>query len=925
VRKLTKPGAVAVLVAALLLAGCFGKTPDQYLASAKTLMAKNDNGGAIIQLKNALDKDSGLLEARVLLGKAMIATGDLGGAEVELKKAADAAYPGDELPTLRAQLLLRRGELDKLVTEFGQVKLRTPAAMADLQATLATAYGVLGRNADAAGAADLALQLDADNVHAQLVKVRLAAAAQGLAPASAQLAGILARHPESSEAWQLKGELLQRSGAADPQPALAAFREATVRDKRNLTAHMELLVALLQSRRFGEVQKALDAFKAVAPSNYALKLLTVDYNLEIGQLQRAHDQVLSLLKVAPEDPSTLYVAGATEYRRGSLLQAEDYLGKALPRMQNPEMARLLLARVYLRTGDSAKAVAVLRPLLEAPRPGAVAYSLTAQAQLQAGDVVAADTNFAKAAALDPTDSKSRTALALSQISRGQDAQGFEALHALSASDQGSVADLALISAYWRKGQLDQALKAVDTLDHKQPGGPVAPTLRGRIESSRGNEVQARAAFEAALKVDPAFYPATAALAQMDVDDRNVGAAVKRYETLLKADPTNLRALMAVIALHQLAGAKPAALMGELAALIQANPLAVAPRAELVRMQLRQAVAKEKVLATAQDAVAAIPDNPELFDLLGQVYAAVGDPNQAETAYAKMMSLEPGSPEPFMRVAELCAKRSDRSGAKLNLKRALAVKADYAPAATALFALEVAGNEAAEARSLVAGLEKAPETAALGALLEGDLAAHEKNWTKAADAYRASLDRGAGLAAAVKLRAALEVGGKPAEAAAFEAGWLKAHPNDGAFLSAMGDQAIGRSDYPGALARYQEVLRLNPDEPIVNNNVAWLLNSLKKPGALGYVERAKRLQPDNPVFLDTEATILADGGNLDKAIEVEKQAVALNANLYANRLHLAQYYAKAGQKDAARKELDALAALGAKFGAQADVKKLMATL
>ena len=54
-------------------------SPDALVASAKEYLAKNDRNAAVIQLKNALQKNPDLAEARFLLGKALLETGEIAG------------------------------------------------------------------------------------------------------------------------------------------------------------------------------------------------------------------------------------------------------------------------------------------------------------------------------------------------------------------------------------------------------------------------------------------------------------------------------------------------------------------------------------------------------------------------------------------------------------------------------------------------------------------------------------------------------------------------------------------------------------------------------------------------------------------------------------------------------------------------------
>ena len=65
-----------VLALGLGLAGCGADNPEALLASARDYLAKNDPKAAVIQLKNALQKNPEMSEVRLLLGQALLRTGD---------------------------------------------------------------------------------------------------------------------------------------------------------------------------------------------------------------------------------------------------------------------------------------------------------------------------------------------------------------------------------------------------------------------------------------------------------------------------------------------------------------------------------------------------------------------------------------------------------------------------------------------------------------------------------------------------------------------------------------------------------------------------------------------------------------------------------------------------------------------------------
>ena len=59
-------GTTMAMALAMLLGACGGDKPEALLASAKDYLAKNDAKAAVIQIKNALQKDPALAEARFL-------------------------------------------------------------------------------------------------------------------------------------------------------------------------------------------------------------------------------------------------------------------------------------------------------------------------------------------------------------------------------------------------------------------------------------------------------------------------------------------------------------------------------------------------------------------------------------------------------------------------------------------------------------------------------------------------------------------------------------------------------------------------------------------------------------------------------------------------------------------------------------------
>jgi len=212
--------------------------------------------------------------------------------------------------------------------------------------------------------------------------------------------------------------------------------------------------------------------------------------------------------------------------------------------------------------------------------------------------------------------------------------------------------------------------------------------------------------------------------------------------------------------------------------------------------------------------------------------------------------------------------------------------------------------------------------AVGYVLEGDINASQKNWDGAAAAYRSGLKQVNSPELAVKLHSALLASGKTAEADKFSNQWQKDNPKDPAFIFYLGDRAIAAKDYAGAEKHYAAVIKLQPNNAVAYNNLAWVTGKLNKPGAIALAEKANALGPNQPAFMDTLAMLLSDKGDYAKALELQGKALALQPQNALFKLNLAKIHIKGGKKDLAKKELDELAKLGDKFGGQAEVAALL---
>jgi putative PEP-CTERM system TPR-repeat lipoprotein len=895
------------LLVSLLLAGCSGDSPERLLTSARDYLEKNDSKAAVIQVKNALQQNPDIPEARFLLGKALLAGGDADGAEVELRKAMALKHPADETTPLLAQAMMMRGQYKKLVAEFSEARVATAEGNAELQSAIAVAYAALGNDAGAERALAAALQSKPDHAPALLVRARQSASRGEFPSALGIVDSVLAKEPANAEALKARGDLLMAMRETDQ--ALDDYRKAVLARPDFVLAHAAIVSVLLSQHKLDEAGKQVEQLRQVAPGHPTTTLLEGRLAFVNKDLPKARRLAQQVLATAPDNPAALQLAGSVEFQLQSFMQAEIHFTKLVRMYPDNLDAHRLLALTYLRLGQPGRAKLVIEPVLGQIGDNSNMLALAGEVAMQNGEIAQAEAYFAKASALDPGNLQKKTAVALTQVAKGS-ASAFSELEQLASTDEGTQADMALIAASIQRRRFDTAMKAIDALDRKQPGSPQTHHLRGVVLAGKKDGAGARRSFERALAIAPSYFPSAAALASSDLAENRFEEARKRFEAVLAADPQSVQALLALAELKLRAGGRPEEVAALLNEAIAANPSAPGPRMALIDFHWRNKDVK-KTLSSAQDAVAALPERTEFLDALGRAQLASGDTSQALASFNRFAAAQPDSPLPLLRIAEAQAAAKDSDAAIQNLNKALAIKPDLLEAQRGLIGLHVAKGAMEQAIAVARSVQRQRPKEAIGYLLEGDARSRAKAWADAAGAYRSGLKHAPETELATRLHTVLLADDRQADADRLAASWLKDHPQDVAFRMYLGGIAVATGNLDAAGGHYRAVVDLQPDNAVALNNLAWVSFQQKSPKALEYAEKANRLAPGNPAFMDTLAIIVLQKGNAARAVDLLRKAVAGAPQSLEIRVNYALALIKSGDKEAARKEVDALTQLGDK--------------
>jgi len=907
---------LAPLVLVLALAACGTQSGSELRTQAQQLRQKGDYAATLIVLKNAAQAEPGNAENRYLLALTYLDTGDARAAEKEARLALKAGHPRPQALTALGRALVLRGEFRKALDE---VDGKEDAAIAALLPVRADARLALGEKEAARALFAQALQA-APGSSAALVGLGRAAWLDGDAAAAHGYADrVLKAEPGNLDGLMFKADLLRAEGRH--AQALGVYDRVIGLAPQHRSAHVEKAYLAIGLQRYDMAQSELDTAFKIAPGSLLAVYTQALLDYTRGRYPAARDSLHKLLKAAPEHMPSVLLAGAVSLKLGSNYLAEHHFRHFLERHPDHVQARKMLATALLGTGHGQEALGILQPALKADGADVQLLAIAGDSNMQTRRFGSAADLFAQASALDPDSAELRTSLGLSRLNKGDTAQAVRELEAATALGPGSVqAAEALVRTRLQLGQADAAQAAAAALQRARPDSPVAFELLGQVAAVRKDGKAARAAFERALALDPTHYAAAAALAQLALDGKDREGARRALQAFLERNKGSVQAMSALATLAADEG-RPLEATRWLEAAGAVDPAAIGPAVNLIAHYLRSD-APAKALNLARRLQVANPDNADLLDLLAKSQLANGMMKEALATYQNLAIALPRSAQVLMQVAALHLLLNNTVQAEEDLKGVLAMQPDFPSAQVELAELYVRKGSPDLALIIAGRMQRLHPQGAAGWQLEGDVLMAKRQPAAALAAYEQAFRLRPANELLIKTDNALRLAGRKPEAARRLDAWLAAHPQDARTLAYRAQTWLADGRFRQAADQLETVRTLAPQNPVVLNNLALAYQALDDARALPTAEAALQRAGERPDVMDTLAWILVSRGDTARAVPLLQKAQALAPKARDIRYHLAAALYRAGERAAAKKELEALVAGDMRFAQAEEARRLL---
>ncbi|MGH8615515.1 MAG: XrtA/PEP-CTERM system TPR-repeat protein PrsT [Gammaproteobacteria bacterium] len=909
----------AVVLAVSLMTGCdtgVQLAPQEHLQRARDFYAKGEIAANIIELKNALQQEPDLAEARWLLGKAYLDLGDGAAAADELERARRLGFAQAQHRSLTLRALLLQQKYQEVLDQTGAKKSQT-LSPGELQLRGEALLG-LSRLREAKEIFDRVLTSQPDSLDAKFGLARIALAEGKLDRAEDLIRAALKASPDNAQALVLEGERLLRKNAI--QAAQEAFRKAIADRRYGVLAKIGLARALIAQDKLDEGGAVLESLDKQAKNSPLAHYLTAQIAQKKNDDEKARQELRDALRLAPDHPESLLLLASLHFKEGNLEQAEQLLIRFTKKLPSYLPAVKFLAVILMQQGRLQAAIDTLQDLAHQGRADPQLLALLGSAYLKRGDVAKGAPLLEQAAQLAPEAADIRTELALSHLATGASEQAISEFESVIKLDKRIMrADLLLVLAHLQRKDYNQAMAAAQGLAQKEPDNPIAYNVMGTALLGKSDTAAARKQWEQALKQDPKFVPAMLNLAALEMREQHPDIAETRYHQVLEHDESSVQALIAL--------AKVAADRGDaeettkrLEQARERNPTALQPRLILARYYLERKKGPS-ALSVTEEARTLAPDDPEALLLLGRSQLATGNAHAAKETLKRLVELQPEWPQAHFDLALAYGRLAEDDLAKAALERVLKLKSDFLSAEIALAWLELRAHHSDKALAIADGLvKKHPESPQVHAL-RGQALSVQGKFKQAVASYEAAFARDRGPLMAINLHAVKLQSGDRAGAYAVLEQWLKEHPNDITVRLQLAGTRQHHGEAAPAIAEYQRVLATQPQNVLALNNLAWLYHEAGDNRALDFAQQAYEQAPKSPLVMDTLGWILVQQGNIERGLELLEKAAYQAPKLGDIRYHLAAALARAGSETRARNELAGLLDSGDTFSGREQAKKL----
>lgn len=912
-----------LLFLSCLLFGCGDNlTSEDYLNNANEYISQGKFAEAIIELKNSLREDDSNARARAALGNIYFDRGQFADADKELSRALSSGMdPATVIPTL-AQVLVGMGEFRRLD------ELPMDGLDSESRSTLQAAKGLakLMQN-DVAAATELidaAALNEPSSPYAQVAAARISMVNGDSGAARKRLKAVFAAAPKYAPAWALLGDIERADHA--PDKAEKAYAKAINLSINNSAALLSRAMVRIEMGKYEEAELDLTRLE----KNYGGMKQHPGFQLARGMVylqSKQIDSAIESFKAASENaegfPESLYFLALIYADKGHSDQALSYINRFLVYSPENVPGAKLAAKLELGNKNFRNAERLLLPVVADNKEDIEALNLLANARMAQGNVEAAIELLARIVKLQPKSNAAKARLGVAYLSGESEEKGLKILRGILAKNPTyDDADTFIVMHYLSKQQVPKAIKAAQAYVERNPSAR-SYVLLARTYLVNSQKDKARGAFEKAMELKPGDPEAGSSLAEFALMDKDYAAAREYYQKVLEHHPEHMETRIKVAGTFAMEG-KDDDMLASLDASLAAYPRAMEPRLVKARYYIAKGQA-EKAIPLLEALSDKQKEHQSALETLATLELATSRYNQAVGTIGRLLDKYPNVAEYHYMKARAYAGLGDDEKYASELDRTLELDPNHFNAKVAVARLALGNDDTLVFEDKLSALKKVAPDSADVVQLEVAYAHKKGDHKRAEQLLKALFKRQPTTGNVIALASLMQSIGDVDGAIAQLLRWLEKNPNDVTVRAQLAQIYVSRNQAEDVIYQCREILKVEPDNIVALNNLAWHLIDDEPKQALVYAKRALELSPESSAILDTLAMAQLKNKDIAEARRSIDRALAISPKSPDLRFHEAQIRAAEGDKQGAIVALNSLLDREEEFLERDDAKAFLKAL
>ena len=860
-----------VITLSLLLASCDQqKSAEDYIKSGNAYVDKGDWKSAIIEFKNAVKQSPQNSAVRAKLGLAYIQAGSDNAAIKELERAIELGYDKSELLVPLGKAYRQTNQFAKIIEEIKAQDNYSPNIQARILALRAAALFQMDKHREAQAALNKAKQLDNSATEVRLEWASFEGRNGNTEAQKTWLKPLLERDGGVADAWSQMGQI--ESAANNIEAAEAAYTRAIESRQMIHFDYARRALVRIASKNFEGAKADVDILKKAGANwpivGHAEGLIAFQQQ----KIDRARALFQKVLAKTPDFTPSQHMLALIYFNDQSYQSAVNLLEQYNAVDPNNVVVNLIYASSLLQLNQLAKAIPILDRLQRNNPDDYRVLAMLGEAYLRQRKSDEAIKVLQKAVALKPDQASSRLQLGVtlltdsSTLAKGQQ----ELLTAIELDPNLIQAELSLFESYLQQKRFADAQVLAANLNKKNPDSSQGANLIALAYLAEEKKQQALEQLQATLERFPADFLTANNLARIYLQDNDLEKAKSLYESVVENEPAHLGALnqLAAIAARE---KNRDQMMLRLRQAQERNPDVLAARIILASQYLQQNDTN-KAMQLLIDVKPEEKTLPAYIMLMAQARLKVD--GQQQHAMRSLESLAKSNPE-IPAVHFLLAQGYSLDGRLAEMRESLQKTIDLVPnhlGANVVFArLELFEGKIDAFKKRVAFLDKTYPNSPDVQFLKAKVASGDHNYDGAIGTLSSLMAQTPNSDVIIDLsKNQWQSGDRQGAISELEL-WVQENKNDSQAMMLLAQFYLADNRDNEARATYQTLAQQAGDNPMVLNNLAWLLKDTDPAQGIKYALNALALRPESAAIEDTLAMLYLANGESAKALEHSEKA------------------------------------------------------